>query len=384
MHAKSCNEKRETINPCRKQNSFASLTLRAAVCSICVMDKKTSRDRARPPRAIPKRHGGYDPRVVQRVAVIGSIAVVCLGLVVLVAAIVISERTEPSVSAKTLEHQSPFDGKRAYEDLRKVLAFGPRPAGSDSLAKLRVFIKDELSKAGLRVWEQAFEASTPMGKRSMVNIVGAVEGTSDDIIIVGNHYDTKYFPDIAFVGANDGGSTTAWMLEMARVIGAKRTGRTLWLCFFDGEEAFGEWSKTNSLYGSRAFVDYLRGRGELSKVNAMVNMDMIGDCDLDIRQDRDAPEWLTQTIWDTARRVGHERAFLAFGHPIDDDHIPFRRAGVPAIEIIDFNYGATAQEHAKTWHTARDTIDRVCADSLQATGDVIYHALPEIDGFLDM
>lgn len=346
------------------------------------MNKKTTNG-TKPSRTPAKRHGGYDPRAVQRVAVIVSIVVVCAGIAVLAAAIAISAYVEPAAGERPSHEQSPFNGQRAYEDVRKVVAFGPRPADSEPLSKLRAFIKDELGKAGLIVWEQAFEADTPMGKKSMVNLVGTIQGTSDDIIIIGNHYDTKYFSDINFVGANDGASTNGWLLEMARAIGPKRNGRTLWLCFFDGEEAFGEWSRTNSLYGSRSFVDHLRTEGKLSRIKTMINVDMIGDCDLDIRQDRDAPEWLTKAVWDTARRVGHQSAFLAFGHPIDDDHVPFRRAGIPAIEIIDFNYGGTPQEHAKTWHTARDTIDRVCADSLQATGDVIYHALAQIDGFLD-
>lgn len=315
----------------------------------------------------------------------GSITVVVVGVAVLVAALVISDRAGPAAAASsgTPKEQSPFNGSRAYDDLRRIVAFGPRPAGSEALEKLRGFMKEELARAGLRVWEQAFEADTPAGKKSMVNVMASIEGSREGVIVLGNHYDTKYFADFAFVGANDGGSTTAWMLEMARILGAKRTGYTVWLCFFDGEEAFGEWTKTNSLYGSRAFVDDLRARGELAKVKTMVNIDMIGDCDLGIRQDRDAPDWLTRTIWDAAQQTGHDRAFLAFGHGVDDDHMPFRRAGIPAIDVIDFDYGASPQEHARTWHTARDVLDRVCADSLQAVGDVIYHALPEIDQWLD-
>ena len=337
------------------------------------MEKKTGQ----------KRHGRYSQRAVQRMAAIVSITVVLVAAALVAVVIVWSNRSVPSADAKAPERAGPFDGKRAHADARKIVGFGPRPPGSEALAQTRAFIRDELGKAGVRVREQTFEADTPVGKKAMANLVGVVEGTKDGVIVLGNHYDTKHFSDIVFVGANDGGSTTAWMLEMARVLGAKREGRTVWLCFFDGEEAFGEWSRTNSLYGSRAFVNELRGTGELSQIKAMINVDMIGDCDLGIRQDRDAPDWMTQLIWGTARRIGHGRSFLAFAHAIEDDHAPFRRAGVPAMNIIDFNYGATAKEHAETWHTERDTIERICPESLQAVGDVIYHALPEIDRFLD-
>lgn len=337
------------------------------------MEKKTGQ----------KRYGRYSQRAVQRMAVLVSITVVLLAATLVAAAIVWSERAASTAVSKTPDRASPFDGKRAYADARKIVGFGPRPPGSDALAHTRVFIKDELAKAGVSVREQAFEADTPIGKKAMVNLVGVVEGTKDGVIVLGNHYDTKHFSDRVFVGANDGGSTTAWMIEMARVLGAKREGRAVWLCFFDGEEAFGEWSKTNSLYGSRAFVDALRGKGELSQIKTMINVDMIGDCDLGIRQDRDAPDWMTQLVWGVAQRIGHGRSFLAFAHAIEDDHVPFRRAGVPALNVIDFNYGATAKEHAETWHTERDAIERICPESLQAVGDVIYHALPEIDRFLD-
>ena len=172
--------------------------------------------------------------------------------------------------------RSPFDGKRAYEGLLKVVKFGPRPAGSPALDQLRGYIESELRTLGMQVRRHEFEASTPQGIKKMVNLVGIVQGSVPGVIVLGNHYDTKYFPDFEFVGANDGGSTTAWMLEMARALGPKRTGRTVWLCFFDGEEAFKEWSAADSLYGSREFVLDLRGKNELASIKAMVNVDMIG------------------------------------------------------------------------------------------------------------
>ncbi len=282
----------------------------------------------------------------------------------------------------TLEPQSPFDGPRAYQDLEIVVGFGPRPSGSEALEECRAYIIGELEKAGLEVHQHAFKADTPLGPKPMVNIVGVVEGTEPGIIILGNHYETKYYTDFEFVGANDGGSTTAWMIEMARVMGPTREGRSLWLLFFDGEEAFVEWTEEDSLYGSREFVEYLEQAGRLVDVHAMINVDMIGDCYLTITRDRGAPSWLEAIIWDQAKELGYGQYFLPTSKLISDDHIPFRRRGIPAINIIDFMYGGSPLEHRRNWHTERDTIDRVCASSLQIVGDVIYHALPKVEAQL--
>jgi Zn-dependent M28 family amino/carboxypeptidase len=155
------------------------------------------------------------------------------------------------------------------------------------------------------------------------------------------------------------------------------------LCFFDGEEAFGPWSETDGLYGSRAFVEHLRRNGELATVRAMINLDMIGDCYLGIKRERFAPGWLTRVIWDTARELDCAPYFLPFAQDVGDDHVPFRQAGIPAVDVIDFLYGQTDADHQRTWHTANDTLDHVCAASLQVVGDVIYHALPKLDASLD-
>ena len=278
---------------------------------------------------------------------------------------------------------SPFDGERAMRDVERVVGYGPRPAGSAALAELREHIRGQLDEAGVGIREQAFTASTPIGDRDMVNVVGVVQGDEPGIIVLGNHYDTKYYEDIEFVGANDGGSTTAWMMEMARVLGPEREGRTVWLCFFDGEEAFEEWTDDDSLYGSREFVRELEATGEIGDIDVMINVDMIGDCVLTIQRDAGAPRWLSDLVWDKAEELGYGEYFLSSSHYILDDHIPFRRAGVPAMVIIDFMYGGTRETHRRYWHTEEDTLDKVCARSLQAVGDVIYHALPDLEAQLD-
>ncbi len=277
---------------------------------------------------------------------------------------------------------SPFDGDYAYQLLEEIVAIGPRVSGTDQSARTRALIRRELEAAGLRVEEHLFEAATPMGPRDMVNVVGVVEGTRPGVIILGNHYDTKYFPDFEFVGANDGGSTTAWMIEMARTLGPAREGYTLWLCWFDGEEAFVKWSPGDKLYGSSAMVQRLREEDRLSDVRAMINVDMIGDCQLTISKDRDAPEWMTNLVWRTAKKLGHQNEFNPLREGIEDDHYPFRRAGVPAMDIIDFRYGGGRASHDMNWHTTRDRMDLVCASSLKIVGDVVYKVLERLDDAL--
>lgn len=286
-------------------------------------------------------------------------------------------------SAGELSSRSPFDGQRAFDDLERIVALGPRPPGSPSAEQTRAIIRGVLESVGLKFFEHEFEAHTPLGPTRMVNVVAIVEGDRPGIIALSNHYDTKLFSEFAFVGANDGGSTTAWMMEMARALGPNRKGRSVWLIWFDGEEAVKEWSKSDSLYGSRQFVEYLAEQGKLKDLHVLINVDMIGDCRLGVFRDAGAPGWLMNAIWSKAGELGLSGHFLARATTADDDHMPFRLAGIPCINLIDFEYGGSPEEHQRNWHTPNDTIERVCAPSLQAVGDVIYHALPVIEAYLN-
>jgi hypothetical protein len=279
--------------------------------------------------------------------------------------------------------KSPFDGKRAYDDLIAIVEIGPRPPGSEGAERLRVLLREKLAAAGLAVSEHAFEAHTPLGSRRMVNLVAKVVGSRPGVIALSNHYDTKHFPDIRFVGANDGGSTTAWMLEMARTLGPKRTGRGVWLIWFDGEEALKEWTDRDSLYGSREMVRVLRESGQLEQIRAVINVDMIGDCYLGILRDPGAPAWLSNAVWTKASELGLGGHFLLEARSIADDHVPFRLAGAPALNLIDYEYGGSPADHRNNWHTVNDTIEKVCPASLQAVGDVLYHAVSGIEAYLD-
>jgi Zn-dependent M28 family amino/carboxypeptidase len=206
----------------------------------------------------------------------------------------------------------------------------------------------------------------------MVNLVATIPGTRPERIVLASHFDTKLFTAFRFVGASDGASSTAALLELGRVIKARgRLPFTIELLFLDGEEAVGEWRGTDNTYGSRHYVDAARKAGTLSSLKALVLLDMIGDRNLNMRREQNSTPWLTDIIWSTARKLGHQAQFLDQPTPIEDDHIPFLKAGVAAVDIIDLDYSA--------WHTAEDTLDSVAARSLQIVGDVVVAALPEIE-----
>jgi Zn-dependent M28 family amino/carboxypeptidase len=266
---------------------------------------------------------------------------------------------------------SPFNGERAYEDLKKIVGFGPRPAGTEALEKTRAYIIAELEKAGLKPQLDHFEPDTPIGRIKMANIRVTRPGTKPTTIALTGHYDTKRF-DFRFDGASDGGSSAAWLLEMARATANLRLESNLEIIFLDGEEAVREWILyTDSVYGSQHDVARRTKAGDLKQLKAMILVDMIGDRNLNLRQEANSTPWLTTAIWNKAHALGFNREFLNDTIAIEDDHLPYLRAGVPSVDLIDFDY--------PHWHEASDTIDKTSARSLKVIGDVIYAVLPEID-----
>jgi Zn-dependent M28 family amino/carboxypeptidase len=266
-----------------------------------------------------------------------------------------------------------FDGAAAWYHISRLVALGPRPAGSPAGVRAREYILGQLRKVGVEGHAQAFTAETPHGRLSMANVIAVLPGRRPDAILIGGHYDTKWFRDLLFVGANDGGSSAAFLLELARAlaVGGKRE-YTYRIAFFDGEEARERWTATDSLYGSRHMAAELKRTGRLPR--AMLLVDMIGDRDLAIRREAFSTPALTEIVWASARRLGYARHFLDVMMPVEDDHAPFLRAGVPSVLVIDFDY--------PPWHTAGDTLDKVSAQSLQIVGDVVLDALPGIEDWL--
>ncbi|MBM3217980.1 MAG: M28 family peptidase [Candidatus Rokubacteria bacterium] len=284
------------------------------------------------------------------------------GLVVLLALVALA-------TAGQTPARREFDGAAALRHVERLVAIGPRPAGSPEGAKARAYIEAELRAAGVETRVMPFDATTPQGRLPMANVIGILPGKRADVIMIAGHYDTKWFPNLRFVGANDGGSSTALLLQLARELAKAPRELTYWITFFDGEEARGEWSSTDSLYGSRHLAAELTRTARLPR--AMIVVDMIGDRDLGIRRELLSTAWLTDIVWETARRLGYGRHFRDDILPVEDDHAPFLKAGVPATLLIDFDY--------PPWHTADDTLDKVSAKSLAVVGEVVREALPAVE-----
>ena len=264
-----------------------------------------------------------------------------------------------------------FDSSRAWEHLRQMVAIGPRPAGSAAIEQTRTYIKAQLAAAGVSVTEQAWDDRTPLGKTHMVNLIATIPGAVKNRIVISGHYDTKLVREFRFVGASDGASSAAFLIEMARVLKARRNPLTVELLFLDGEEAVIDWQGTDHTYGSRHYVEVARQNGTLASLKANVLVDMIGDRNLRIKRDGYSTPWLTDIVWNAARAQRLDSYFKAESTRIEDDHLPFLDAGVPSVDIIDLEY--------EQWHTAQDALEAVSARSLQIVGDVVLAALPRIE-----
>jgi len=266
-----------------------------------------------------------------------------------------------------------FNGARAFDDLRHLVDLGPRPPGSPAHERAREYINRQLRGAGAGIWDDSFVAATPVGNIPMTNVIGVVRGESPTVFILAGHYDTARLDGVRFVGANDGGSSAAFLLEMARVLGSRRTKFTYWVVFFDGEEALKHWSAADSLYGSGHLADMLAGDGMLTKIKAMILVDMIADRHLNVLRESNSTPWLSDLVFNNARELGYEGSFGGGRFPVEDDHLPFLRTGVPAVDIIDLT------PFRSYHHTAGDTIDKCSPQSLAVIGRVVLATLARLE-----
>lgn len=269
-----------------------------------------------------------------------------------------------------------FDGAKAYEHVPKLVGFGPHPSGSPALQEVQKYIHSQLQGFGCSVEEDDFHAQSPLGELAMKNIVAKVPGTGQGIVLLLTHYDTKRVAN--FVGAEDGGSSTALMLEMARLLcGGKKQPNAVWIAFLDGEEtqAQFEWSDEDSLYGSRELAARLAVSGDLKRVRAAILADMVGQKDLHIPRESNSTKWLADMVFKTAVRLGYQDVFLGRdAEAITDDHVPFLRRGVPALDLIDLN----DYQNLGYWHTAEDTLDKISPRSLAIVGHVVLESVNEL------
>jgi hypothetical protein len=268
-----------------------------------------------------------------------------------------------------------IDAKRAFDYTRDVTAFGPRPMGSENHKKLERYILDHLK--GDQVEDDAFTADTVEGKFPVRNIVAKFPGKKDGIIAILGHYDTVYpLRNAGFVGANDGGSSTAILLEFANQLrGKSRNGYSVWLVWTDGEEAVRNWTDTDSLYGARHLAEKWEKDGTLKKIKALMVMDMIGDADLNIDRNTNGAPWLLDLIYAAASRYGYQSHFYARQGPIEDDHMPFVKRGVPCADVIDLDYGYDNV----FWHSPQDTMDKLSPKSFEIAGNTILETIRILD-----
>lgn len=270
------------------------------------------------------------------------------------------------------------DGRRAMRHVEHLVAIGPRAAGSRQLEQARKYIEREVAAISLAVERLPFNAATPGGPLPMVNLLvkipGKAPGDGRPVLITG-HYDTKRFLDRDFVGANDGGSSTALLLELARVLSAQRLAFDVWVVFFDGEESIGTWTETDSLYGSRQLAQEMQRSGQLAKIRTLINVDMVGDRDLQLVDEYYSHRALRQLAREVAVAMGKPRLFGDGLMAVEDDHLPFVQRGVPALNLIDFDFGPGN----RYWHTAEDSLDKLSAESFQTVGSLVLGILKRLE-----
>jgi glutaminyl-peptide cyclotransferase len=283
--------------------------------------------------------------------------------------------TSPLPTSLTVGQAPTINASRAMQYTKEVVAFGARPIGSASHKKLEEYIFAHLK--GDQVEEDSFIADTVEGKFPVRNIIAKFPGSKDGIIVIAGHYDTVYpLRNTAFVGANDGGASTAILLEIANQLrGKKRDGYNVWLVWTDAEEAVKEWSETDSVYGSRHLAAKWKADGTLRKIRAFLLADMIGDGDLNIERETNSTPWLEDLVLEAATKLGYQSHFYARTLDIQDDHLPFVKLGVPCADIIDLDYGYGNVFH----HSVQDTMDKLSPKSMQIAGDVILETVWMLD-----
>jgi Zn-dependent M28 family amino/carboxypeptidase len=270
----------------------------------------------------------------------------------------------------------PFNGDRALEFTRKAVSFGPRPPGSPAIKQLQAYLIGQIKAHGATLVTDDFTATTPKGVSvGMKNIIAKFPGKSGKAIAITGHYDTKVLK--GFVGANDGGSSAGFLLEMLNVLQGAPRQDDVWLVWLDGEEAFEEWTDTDSVYGSRHLAQKWLSDGTAAKVKALLNIDMIGDRNLDLVYDSNSTASLRELVWQTADRLGFQASFPRAPMEIGDDHQPFLRAGIKALDIIDFDYGP----NNSWWHNDKDTMDKLNANSFRIIGAVVQAVIPQVEAW---
>jgi glutaminyl-peptide cyclotransferase len=283
---------------------------------------------------------------------------------------VASAPPQASDQAPSPDKTGGFDGNRAFAHVAKQVGFGPHPSGSPAIAQVQDYLLSELKSYGCNVETDAFSADTPAGRLQMKNILVKIPGEKPEIILLGTHYDTKKLEN--FVGADDGGSSTAVMLELARLLCPHHGRHAIWIAFLDGEEAVQNWTDTDGRYGSRQMAARLAATGDLNKIRAFLLADIVGGRNAQFPREASSTPALVDLFWNTAARLGYSSLFLTESAAAEDDHDSFMKRGVPAVDVIgDF-------VHNGYWHTPQDALDKISPRTLAIVGHVFLESIRQL------
>ncbi len=271
-----------------------------------------------------------------------------------------------------------FDGARAFLETEALVQISPRDAGTGNARRAAVHLETRLKELGFKTVIDTFSEETPVGELFFNNVLGRLPGKTNRLIILASHFDTKAGISPDFQGANDSGSSSGILLELARVLSGREQMETEFLvAFFDGEECRTEYGPTDGLHGSRRLAQQIFTGGGAELVEAVILLDMVGDQNLKITVPRNSSKELVRELFSAAHEVGVRPVFSLGRGSILDDHVPFLLAGMPAIDVIDFEYGS-APGLNDYWHTPEDTLDKLSAESMQTVGDVVLRMIENL------
>jgi Zn-dependent M28 family amino/carboxypeptidase len=268
-----------------------------------------------------------------------------------------------------------FDGKRAYAHVAKQVSFGPRPAGSPAIAKTQEYILAELKSYGCTAEVDSFTSDTPAGRLPMKNILVKIPGDKPGVILLGTHYDTKRLEN--FVGADDGGSSTGVMLELARLLCSQHGRYPVWIAFFDGEEAVRqEWKDPDNCYGSREMAARFAISGDLAKIKAFLLADIVGTRTPHFKRETYSTKALVDLVWGVAKKLGYGDIFIDESSAVEDDHQSFLKRNVPSVDVIDLDNGPGGDVYY--WHTPQDSLDKISPKTLAIVGHVFLESVKQL------
>jgi glutaminyl-peptide cyclotransferase len=283
--------------------------------------------------------------------------------------------TQDPAEAPPPEKTAGFDGKRAFAHVAKQVSFGPRPAGSPAIAETQDYILAELKSYGCAADTDAFSSDTPAGRLPMKNILVKIAGDKPGVILLGTHYDTKRLEN--FIGADDGGSSTGVMLELARSLCPQHSRYAVWIAFFDGEEAVRpEWHDPDNCYGSRQMAARFANSGDLPRIKAFLLADIVGTRTPHFKRETYSTKALVDLVWDVAKKLGYGNVFVEDSSAVEDDHQSFLKRHVSSVDVIDLDNGPGGDVYY--WHTPQDSLDKISPKTLAIVGHVFLESVKQL------